>query len=108
MRDKYILIFAVLLSTILTPALASHFEGRETNVIMLDCDTDTEHMPPLIKIIAYSKNTTRAHIPIITKDKPCAQALHELLTAGFTIQKYDNAGKWDFLLIRIDESKEEH
>ena len=89
------------------PAIGGHVEGRETNVVLLDCESEKENIPPHIKVKAYSKNTSSAHVPAISQNKSCAQILHELLTHGFTLQQYENGGQWDFMLIRFDESKQE-
>lgn len=98
---------ALLMSVLVAPVFGEHYEGRETNVVLLDCEADREGRSDLIEVAAYSQNATSSHIPLISKGKPCSQVLHELLTHGFTIEKYEHAGEWDFLLLRVDEHRNE-
>lgn len=106
MFDKVVLTTALLLALGST-AEAGHFEGEETNVVMLLCVVDTTKSPVGLYVEALSSNTTKSSMPLVRTGEQCAQALHEFLTAGFEIVNKLTATD-QFLLIRKDRTLSGH
>ncbi len=101
MSKKIILITALLLA-LTASAQAKHVEDEETNVVMFVCVIDTSKKPLGLYVEAISSNTTKHALPLIRTGEPCAQALHEFLTAGFEIVNSLTATN-HFVLIRKDK-----
>ncbi|MDH3609554.1 MAG: hypothetical protein OEQ24_09985 [Gammaproteobacteria bacterium] len=88
-------------------SMSGHNEGEETNVVVLVCVIDQDK-PHRIHVRSISVNTTQNPIPMVSTKTTCAQALHELMTAGFEITKSDLENYFVFVLTRIDQSRQKH
>lgn len=106
MSRRSIFIVALLLA-LTASAQAKHAEDEETNVVMFVCVIDLSKRPLGLYVEAISSNTTRHTIPLIRTGAPCAQALHEFLTAGFEIVNSLTATD-HFVLIRKDKLGSSH
>lgn len=105
MKSSLTLIFlAVLLLFWPVASMGGHTQGEETNVVVLVCAIDKDP-PHRIHVRALSINRTSAHVPTISTKTTCAQALHELMTAGFEIAESDLENGLVFVLTRIDHGK---
>ena len=118
-------ILASVLVLLATPGVfAGHFEGEETNVVIIECyvpmkrvqktfkgqkyQTYEPEKPAEIRVRAISFNATTAPIPTVTTNNTCAQALHEYLTAGFELVRDVSLGEHVYMLTRRDKSKSAH
>ena len=97
----------VALLVLCTGSLAGHVEGEESNVVMITCVIDTDRKPLNLYVEAISANTTTRSVPLIRVGEPCAQALHEFLTAGFEIVNALTATD-HFVLVRKDSGGIRH
>ena len=105
----YLMIITLAVGISLWPAtiMGGHFEGKETNVVVLVCVID-DHPPHRIHVRSLSINATQKPMPTISTKTSCAQALHELMTAGFEIAESDMRLYFVFVLTRIDQSPHKH
>ncbi len=106
--NTQLMIMALAIAVSLYPVLGmgGHVPGQEMNVVVLDCEISSDK-PYKIYVYAVSSNTTSNPMPTITEGKPCGQALHELLTAGFEIAD-SNLETYRFVLIRADQATHGH
>lgn len=102
-----IMVLAVAICLWPVASIGGHVEGQETNVVVLVCVID-DHPPHRIHVRSLSINATQKPMPTISTKTSCAQALHELMTAGFEIAKSDMEHYFVFVLTRIDESVHKH
>lgn len=102
-----IMVLAVAICLWPVASIGGHTEGQETNVVVLVCMVD-EHPPHRIHVRSLSLNTTSNPMPTISTKTSCAQALHELLTAGFEITESEMEHYFVFVLTRIDQSRQKH
>ena len=108
MKTRLAITVFVALAICLWPVagVSGHVEGKETNVAILVCAIDRD--PPYrIHVRSWSMNATRAQMPLVSTKTSCAQALHELMTAGFEIVESDLEYLL-FVLTRIDPSTQTH
>ena len=101
------MVLVVAVSLFPSVSMGGHDEGEETNVVVMVCVVDQDK-PHRIHVRSVSVNTTQNPIPMISTKTSCAQALHELMTAGFEITKSDLENYFVFVLTRIDQSKQKH
>ncbi len=101
------MVLAVAASLYPVVSMGGHVEGEEHNVVILHCAIDVDRKPHKIYVLASNINATQNPIPMVSENTPCAQALHELLTAGFEITE-SNLETLVFVLTRIDQSKHKH
>jgi hypothetical protein len=88
-------------------SVADELEGRQTNVVIMVCVID-ERPPHRIHVRSLSLNTTQAQMPLISTKTSCAQALHQLLTAGFEIIDSDLRRYFKFVLTRVDRCRKKN
>lgn len=86
---------------------AAHVDQEEVNVAIVYCAIDTTRTPPALLAETISVNATKHPIPPIRPKEPCAQALHEFLTAGFELVNEDTATTV-FVLTRRDRAIVKH
>lgn len=105
----YLMIIAVAVGISLWPvvSMGGHTEGEETNVVVLVCVVD-ENPPYRIHVRSLSINATGKPTPTISTKTSCAQALHELMTAGFKIAESNLENYFVFVLTRIDQRTHKH